>query len=191
MAILPAAPSDNEPELVDYDPDWPWRYADERESIRRALGPLLVALEHIGSTAVPGLDGRAMVDLLAGVTDANAAAWVEEPLAALDYRRLTERVDGFGEAVYERDGQFCLWVAVYRGPEWCQHLVLRDHLRRNEADRLRYSTLKRRALRDARSPSRAYEAGKSAFLETTFGEITVAPGKAAGGHLPRDESHSP
>lgn len=176
MAILPAAPSENEPELVDYDPDWPWRYAGERESIREALGPLLVALEHIGGTAVPGMDGRSMVDLLAGVTDEKAAAWVEEPLARLDYRRLTDRVDGFGEAVYERDGQFCLWVAVYRGPEWCQHLALRDHLRRNESDRLRYSTLKRRALRGARTASGTYEASKSAFLESTFGEITVAPG---------------
>jgi GrpB-like predicted nucleotidyltransferase (UPF0157 family) len=52
----------------DYDPSWPSMFDDERTRIEAALGPLVLAIEHIGSTSVPGLAAKPIIDLLVGVT---------------------------------------------------------------------------------------------------------------------------
>jgi GrpB-like predicted nucleotidyltransferase (UPF0157 family) len=70
--------------IVDYDPAWPAMLEDERTRIVGALGSLFVSIEHIGSTAVPGLAAKPIIDLLVGVTSrAMALAHGIEPLRAL------------------------------------------------------------------------------------------------------------
>src|SRR5688572_23364124 len=55
-------------QIADYDPQWPHLYAQEKQRLQAALGSVLLAIEHIGSTAVPGLAAKPIIDILAGVT---------------------------------------------------------------------------------------------------------------------------
>jgi len=67
--------SDAQVHIVPYDPNWPIRFEAERHVLLSSIGPWLVggAVEHIGSTAVPGLDAKPVIDIMAGVESLDAA----------------------------------------------------------------------------------------------------------------------
>ena len=70
-------PLDGPVHLAPYDPEWPARFAREESRIRGALGERVVLLEHVGSTSVPGLSAKPIIDMVLGVPDpADEAAYV-------------------------------------------------------------------------------------------------------------------
>jgi GrpB-like predicted nucleotidyltransferase (UPF0157 family) len=72
--------------VIPYDPAWPRLFEGERARLERALAPWLKGgIHHIGSTAVPGLAAKPIIDMLAGVRDLDEARAAEQPLAALGY----------------------------------------------------------------------------------------------------------
>ena len=74
------------PVVVPYDPEWVLRFEVERTMLERVLAPWLEGgVHHIGSTAVPGLQAKPIIDIMAGVRDLEAARGAFQPLAALDY----------------------------------------------------------------------------------------------------------
>jgi dephospho-CoA kinase len=84
----PAGPARPEVVVCPYDPRWPARAAAEVAGLRAALGPLVLAADHIGSTAIPGMAAKDILDLQLSVTDLDAAAdSFGEPLARLGYLR--------------------------------------------------------------------------------------------------------
>jgi hypothetical protein len=62
-------------EIAEYDPAWPEAYERERAAIAEALGGHLLAIEHVGSTSVPGLGAKPIVDIMAGLRPGHARAW--------------------------------------------------------------------------------------------------------------------
>lgn len=98
--------------VVDYDPSWPAIYARHEDRIRSALGAVAVDIEHIGSTAVPGLAAKPIIDILVTVNDSSscrdaenferrAASYFEQPatwVPAVQSRRLRESQTGPGAA---------------------------------------------------------------------------------------------
>ncbi|MFF2814125.1 GrpB family protein [Kitasatospora cineracea] len=80
--------------VLPHDPDWPRRAAALTADLRAALGPAAVRVEHIGSTAVPGLAAKPVLDVQIGVADLDAAERdFDGPLAALGFRRSPHRHD--------------------------------------------------------------------------------------------------
>src|SRR5689334_106270 len=71
--------------LSDYNPLWPRAFAEEAARIAAAVGPLALAIEHYGSTAVPGLRAKPIIDLLIGVADIDHGLRMIEPMARLGY----------------------------------------------------------------------------------------------------------
>jgi GrpB-like predicted nucleotidyltransferase (UPF0157 family) len=71
--------------IVDYDPGWPLRFEAERDRIRRSLGVRALRIEHIGSTSVPGLGAKPIVDVLVTVVDADDEREFREPLERAGY----------------------------------------------------------------------------------------------------------
>ena len=129
-----------------YDPSWPERFARERTRLADALGPLARGIEHIGSTAVPGLDAKPVVDVLGvdGPLDAHPALAAVE---ALGY-------ESFGEAGVPGRRYFRrraagddvnVHVVAHGGEVWADNLLLRDHLRAHPDDARAYAEPKRRA----------------------------------------------
>ena len=127
-------------EVVPYDAGWPARYERERERIAGALGAAAGRIEHIGSTAVPGLAAKPIVDVLVVVEDPAVPAH-EAALTAAGY---VLRVKEDAHRMFrtpERDVHVHLWPEG--ADEIERSLRLRDHLRTNRADREAYAALKR------------------------------------------------
>ena len=127
--------------LSPYRPEWAERFAAERERIAAALGPAAERIEHVGSTSVPGLDAKPIVDILVAVADP-ADPGVGSALEAAGY---VLRVDEERHRMFrtpERDVHVHLWVAGT--DDVTRHLEFRDRLRASEADRRAYSELKHR-----------------------------------------------
>ncbi len=91
--------------IVDYDPRWPAMFREEQEAILRAIGPHVVAVEHVGSTAVPGLGAKPIIDILVGIGSLNEASACIRPLEALGYRYVPEFEAEFPERRYFDKGR--------------------------------------------------------------------------------------
>ena len=130
--------------VADYEPAWPERFRQEAARIRAALGEAALAIEHIGSTSVPGLAAKPVVDILLVVEDSSDEATYVPALEGAGYvLRVRER--DFHEHRMLRTVAKDVHVHVYSpgSPEIERHLLLRDHLRENGEDRELYARTKR------------------------------------------------
>lgn len=152
-------------ELVDYDPNWPAHFATEMGQFREALGDRAVLVEHFGSTAVPGLPGKPVVDLLVGVRDIETVRGCVPALEALGY-------ENFGEVfipgrLYLRrrsSGHFNIALTPHGSPFWDAQLLVRDYLRAHPAEVAAYAESKRAAFAAGNDLFSTYSQAKAPFL---------------------------
>lgn len=151
-------------EIVEYDPEWPARFASERERLR----PLLpeVEVHHIGSTAVPGMPAKPVIDLMALVQD------VDAPIAKLVEQGGYQYPEAFNATLSHRRW-LCRPTAAHRthhlhlvddATELARHLRFRDRLRTSAALRDEYARLKRELAERIGDDREAYSEAKSAFI---------------------------
>jgi GrpB-like predicted nucleotidyltransferase (UPF0157 family) len=152
--------------VVPSDPRWPRLFEAERERVEAVLGTWAVAVEHVGSTSVRGLDAKPVVDLLVGLGsmgDAGRCVW---PLEGLGYEhrgeagipgRLFFRKFRAGRRAYH------LHLTALGGEFWNEHLLFRDHLRACPETAARYARLKHELAARAGDDRAAYTAAKGRF----------------------------
>ena len=130
--------------LADYDPAWPQLFEREAQRIRGALGERALEIEHVGSTAVPGLAAKAIIDINLVVEDsANEAAYVPDLEAAGYILRLREP-EWFEHRLFKGPDTNINLHVFSRGCEEVDKMrAFRDHLRTNETDRALYERTKR------------------------------------------------
>ena len=131
-------------QVVDYDPAWPELFLREAERIRGALGERVVQLEHVGSTSVPGLAAKPIIDILLIVPDSSdEPAWLPD-LEAVGYV-LVIREPGWYQhrCLKGPDTNVNLHVYSPGCPEIERYLIFRDRLRGHPEDRARYQRVKR------------------------------------------------
>ncbi len=151
--------------LVDYNPSWPLAFSEEAARIRAALGDRALAIEHYGSTSVPGLRAKPIIDIQIGVADIHDGLNFIEPMAGLGYDYAGDQgipdhhIFGRGKA-----RTHLAHVVVYGGEQWRRSLRFRDRLRSEPDVRAAYEALKLELA--ASAVTRVdYTAGKSAFVE--------------------------
>jgi len=150
-------------EIAEYDPGWPGRYEAERSRIAAALGEHALRIEHIGSTAVPGLAAKPIIDIFVGVRDADDEDAYRAPLEALG---LTLRVREPGHRMFRtpaRDVHVHVWPAA--GETIDHYLALRDRLRSHTADRELYARTKRELAARAWPDMNYYADAKGRVIE--------------------------
>ena len=155
--------------IVDYDPRWPRMFEEERARILAATRPHVVAVEHIGSTAVPGLAAKPIIDLLAGVRRLEDARACIAPLAALGYDYVPEFEAELPDRRYFRKGSGAahtnhIHMVEVDGPFWRRHLAFRDDLRTHPEDVRRYADLKRDLAAKFGADRAGYTDAKTAFI---------------------------
>ena len=135
--------------IYDYDPTWPMKFVEERQRLLKCAGPAVVAIEHIGSTAVPGLAAKPIIDLLLGVRSlSEARLTLPDPLTGLGYRQMIEYEEWLpGELLFRR-GMPGPWthhahVVELRTERWDEYVEIRDYLRRHEDIAAAYGQLKK------------------------------------------------
>jgi len=130
--------------LVPYDPNWPSLFEHEATRIREALGDRARVLEHAGSTSVPGLHAKPIIDIVLCVPDsADEPAYVPD-LESRGYKLTIREPDWFQHRVFKGpDTNVNLHVFTIDCPEAKRMLAFRDNLRENDADRALYAETKR------------------------------------------------
>jgi GrpB-like predicted nucleotidyltransferase (UPF0157 family) len=155
-------------EIVPYDPSWPSQFVLERDVLAAAVSPWLAGpIEHMGSTAVPGLAAKPVVDILAPVHGLEAS----QPAI-----RVVERL-GYCHAPYEPELRhwFCkpsfahrthhLHLVPIGSSQWRRPLAFRDYLRAHPEAAAAYEALKRRLATRYRLDREAYTQAKRPFID--------------------------
>jgi GrpB-like predicted nucleotidyltransferase (UPF0157 family) len=133
--------------IADYDDSWPAKYEAERARIVEAIGEWLVGFEHIGSTAVPGLAAKPIIDMMPVLRSLDDTPHIVGPLEALGYEYVPEFEAQLPERRYFRKGiprQFHVHAVESTSPFWQRHLAFRDYLRSHPDARDEYAALKRK-----------------------------------------------
>jgi GrpB-like predicted nucleotidyltransferase (UPF0157 family) len=153
--------------LVPYDPSWPQRFEVERAVLEGATGEWIVGgIHHVGSTAVPGMEAKPIIDILVGVSDLESSQACFGPLAQLDYLYapyLSEQMHWFCKPDPAHRTHHLHLVPV-DSQRYRDELTFRDQLRADAALADRYSALKRKLALAHPRDREAYTDGKSTFI---------------------------
>ena len=148
--------------ILAYNPAWPALFTRERRRIIAALGPLARRVDHVGSTGVPGLAAKPIIDIDVSVPDADDETAYLGPLTAAGYH-LRVRQPGH-RMVRTQDLRVHVHVCTV-GSEWeRRHLLFRDWLRRDECDRELYGQLKLRLAQQDWPDMNAYADAKGPLI---------------------------
>lgn len=152
-------------EVVEYDPRWPVAFGAIAAPLRAALGDLALSIEHVGSTSVPGLAAKPIIDLDIVISSRLKLPEVLERLAGLSYvHRGNLGIPG-REAFHWPGGQrHHLYVCSVDVPGLHEHLLFRDYLRAHAAEVQAYGALKQRLAAQHREDREAYTDAKTDFI---------------------------
>lgn len=161
-------------EIADYDPRWPGTFAALRDQIAGAVGPLAQRIEHVGSTAVPGLPAKPIIDLDVVIASHADLPEVITRLAAVGYRHEGDLGITGREAFASPAGTPAhhLYVCAADSRELARHLAFRDYLRTHPGQSRAYAELKRSLAAQFRSDRDAYSRSKTAFIDQALAAAT-------------------
>ena len=155
--------------VVEYDPEWPRFYEEEKEFILDAVGEHIKSIEHFGSTSVTGLGAKPIIDIIAGLDSQEIADRCLPALAVIGYDDVTSEPT-------DDDWYYCLGkgphspgvhlhLARHRSPFWKRHLLFRDYLRAHPDTAKEYFELKLRLVEKYADTREVYTESKTDFIE--------------------------
>ncbi|GIF20808.1 GrpB-like predicted nucleotidyltransferase (UPF0157 family) [Actinoplanes tereljensis] len=162
--------------IEDYDPYWVTRFDDAAAPIRSALGSQIRGLEHVGSTSVPGLPAKPVIDIDLTLDDTEFEAAYLPPLEKLGYRLILREPWWHGHRMLiPPNADINLHVWPPHSPELVRHRLFRDWLRTHPDDRSRYADTKRRVARETAANPSDYNMAKNDVIDDIFTRIFAAP----------------
>lgn len=172
----PGAVSAGPVRVVPYDRDWPDRFAEERAHLTDLLGRASSAIHHVGSTSVPGLAAKPVIDILIETPDLSSIDDRTRDLTGRGYIAKGEHgISGrryFSRPADETTPKVHLHVFEEGRDEALLHLRLRDHLRAHPAEARRYGAFKMKLAERYGEDRAAYQAAKAPFIEGLLQRIS-------------------
>jgi GrpB-like predicted nucleotidyltransferase (UPF0157 family) len=160
---------------------WDHRFAAASSLLGEALGGLIIAIEHVGSTSVPGLPAKPVIDIDLSIEDTADESRYVPALESLGYRLVLREPWWYGHRMLvspAEDVHLHMWPRD--APEPIRHLLFRDWLRSRPQDRDLYAATKRRLARDAADHPGDYSLAKNDVIDEIYARIFAA-GPEAGG----------
>ena len=153
--------------IQDYDPIWPQQFDTLRSRIAAVLGPLATSIDHVGSTAVPGLAAKPIIDLDILIRTAADLPLVITRLASLGYEHRGDLGIKGREAFRAPADVFAhhLYVCPPSSQEYRRHIAFRNHLRTHLQDATAYANLKRQLAVKFGAEREKYNEAKAEFVE--------------------------
>ena len=167
--------------IAPYDPVWPLDFAAEADRLAESCRDLPLRIEHIGSTAVPGLSAKPIIDILIGVPPRAAREPYVAAIRGLGYEH--RGAAGIPGRNYFRRGSprtHHIHLVSWSSALWRDHLLFRDWLRRNESAALEYAVLKRELAAMFADNRLRYSESKGPFIKATLRQAREAMGDTAG-----------
>ncbi|WP_457797724.1 GrpB family protein [Methylocystis sp. S23] len=160
--------------IVDYDAAWPDIFERHKALIASSLGDAALRIEHIGSTSVPGLAAKPVIDILVVVVDSGNETSYLPQLSAAGYELRVREADWNEHRMFRTPAKD---VHVHVYSEGCgeirRNLIFRDRLRANAKDRQRYERTKRELAREGWPDMNAYAAAKTHVIESIIAAANV------------------
>lgn len=164
-------------QVLDYDPRWPIQFDQLHNLLWPAVSHLATSIEHVGSTAVPGLPAKPIIDVDIVIPTRDSLPAITAALASLGYQHRGN------QGIPDRDAYRLdepirtqhLYVCPAGSLPLHNHLVLRDHLRANDADRDAYAQLKQALAIQFPTDIDSYIAGKTSFILDILARYQFTP----------------
>lgn len=160
--------------IVPYDPSWPSRFEAEARALEEAIGSWAAGgIHHVGSTAVPGLEAKPIVDILVGVDELESSRSCFEPLEGLGYLYapyLPEQMHWFCKPHPNRRTHH-LHLVPTGSERFREELAFRDLLRANPETAARYASLKHDLAKRFAEDREAYTEAKTDFIRRALVDI--------------------
>jgi GrpB-like predicted nucleotidyltransferase (UPF0157 family) len=158
--------------IEDYDPAWADRFATASRSLREALGDQVVDVEHVGSTSVPGLPAKPIIDIDLLIADTTDESRYVPVLDGLGYRLVLREPWWYGHRMLVSAAEDVhLHVWPQGAPEPVRHRLFRDWLRTHPDDRELYASAKRRLAHDTADRPRDYNLAKNDVIDDIYTRI--------------------
>lgn len=156
--------------IVPYDPEWPVLFGRLGADLRRALGDVALRIDHIGSTSVPGLAAKPIIDVQISVASFEPLDAFRIPLEGLGFVHRPDNPDLSKRYFREPPGTRRTHIHVFRAGTWSEQIALlfRDYMRAHDEDARRYADLKYRLAARSQSDRRGYVDAKAPFIWETM-----------------------
>jgi GrpB-like predicted nucleotidyltransferase (UPF0157 family) len=156
--------------ISDYDPIWVALFEIEKSRLETSLASYAPAIEHIGSTSVPGLAAKPVIDIMVGIANEEDLDALIIPVETLDFEYVKQYEDVMPYRRYFRRDtggirSHHIHAVVSTHEFWTTHLAFRNHLRSNSADTSAYEALKRRLAVEYRFDPKGYTDAKAEFIQ--------------------------
>src|ERR1700691_4657587 len=162
-------------QLMDYSAEWPVLFAREANRVRATLGARVLMLEHVGSTSVPGLAAKPVIDMILAVADSAKETEYVPAMASAGYVLHIREPDWHQHRLFKvPDTNINLHVYSFGCPEIDTMLMFRDWLRTNDADRELYERIKRDLAKQTWKYVQNYADAKTAVVEEIVARARTA-----------------
>jgi GrpB-like predicted nucleotidyltransferase (UPF0157 family) len=165
--------------LVEYDPDWPREFERESGLLLRSLGDSVTKIEHIGSTSVPSLVSKPIIDIMVGLRDFSEAGSLVPKIVNIGYTYFPEFEDVmpfrrfFKKFIHDTATHHIHMVEI-GGEFWLRHLLFRDRLRSDPATAAEYASLKKELAKRDWKVSNDFAEAKTEFIKRIEAEALVS-----------------
>lgn len=169
--------------IVDYDPEWPVIFQSLKDIYHRELGDLIINVEHVGSTSVPGLCAKPCLDIDLVISNRSRLPDVIDRLSELGYRHTGDQ-GVLGREAFKREDQKApydgtasekyahhLYVCSIDSPELRKHLLFREYLRMDTEVKELYCQLKKELAEKFGANRELYTEAKTDFIEGVLNEL--------------------
>ncbi|GEN46396.1 GrpB family protein [Alkalibacillus haloalkaliphilus] len=169
--------SKGEVKLVNYNPEWPQLFQQEKQLLQNMVGEHVLGIEHIGSTAIKGLKAKPIIDLVVGLKSLEDVQLLGlKRMSEADYYMLQKQeIEGkivFAKFPYIKDEDYTkthfLHVVEYNGDWWNAHIQFRDRLNANQDLAKEYEALKLKLAEEHPKDVTAYAESKEMFIKSVL-----------------------
>ena len=152
--------------IVPYDPRWPHLFAEQGTAMRQALGSVALRIDHIGSTSVPELDAKPIIDLQVSVADLRDLDAYRVPLEGLCFVFRSDNPELTKRYFREAPGARRTHIHVRQAGSWSEQfaLLFRDYLRTHGDDARWYAAIKYELAEQYREDRHGYTEAKAPYL---------------------------
>ena len=158
--------------VVDYDPNWPKEFELEKQRLLETFGDKILAIEHIGSTSIPGLVAKPIIDIVVAVKSFDDLPEFIDELQKLSYKYIPERTFNdrkfFPKGSQENRTHHLNLVLQDDTEQWTKPIAFRDYMRTHEAERNEYRKLKTTLAQQYANDRATYTKLKDDFFQSIF-----------------------